>query len=130
MNMKTLIPIFLLFFSVNGYCGWFKVVESDSTTTYIDDSKISKKDKFIRVWTLNNMTKPRKLDNGMTYQSYISLTEIDCREDRMRELSTTLYQDEMGKGSVLISLNEVSKWSFSPPGSVGDNLVKFSCGFK
>ena len=128
--MKKLLTIFLLSFSINGYCEWFKVVESDSTTTYIDDSKIKKKDKFIRVWTLTNQKTPVKVDNGMSYQSYVTLVEIDCRDDRSRNLSTTLYQDSMGKGNPLIDLNEVSNWSFSPPKSVGDSLIKFSCGFK
>ena len=128
--MKKLLSLFLLLFSINGYCGWFKVIESDSTTTYIDDSKIKNKDKFIRVWVLTDQKNPVKLDNGKVYQSYVSFVEIDCRDDKSRDLSTTLYQDSMGRGNPLINLNEVSKWSFSPPGSVGDSLIKFSCGFK
>lgn len=128
--MKKLLTIFLLSFSINGYCEWFKVVESDSTTTYIDDSKIKKKDKFIRVWTLTSHKIPVKLDNGKIYQSYVSFVEIDCREDRSRNLSTTIYEDSMGKGNPVVVLNEVSKWSFSSPGTVGDSLIQFSCGFK
>ena len=128
--MKKLLTIFLLSFSINGYCEWFKIVESDSTTTYIDDSKIKKKDKFIRVWTLTSHKIPVKLDNGKIYQSYVSFVEIDCREDRSRNLSTTIYEDSMGRGNPVVVLNEVSKWSFSSPGTVGDSLIQFSCGFK
>ena len=128
--MKKILTTLLFLFSTNAYCDWFKIVESDSTITYIDDSKIKKKDKFIRVWTLTSQKIPVRLDNGKIYQSYVSLVEVDCREDRSRNLSTTLYDDSMGKGSPVVILNDVSKWSFSSPGSVGDSLIQFSCGFK
>ncbi|QWD76637.1 hypothetical protein ICV32_02950 [Polynucleobacter sp. MWH-UH24A] len=128
--MKKLIPISLLFFSVNGYCDWFKVTESNSMTVYIDDSKITKKDKFIRIWSLHNMNKPEKLRDGKVYQSYVTFNEIDCNEEKSRDLKLTLYQNEMGKGSVVFTSDEISKWSFSGPGTIGDSLVRFSCGFK
>ena len=130
VNMKKLIPIFLLFFSVNGYCGWFKVTESDSMSIFIEDSKITKKDKFIRIWSLYSLNVPQKLPNGEFYHSYVLLKEIDCIEDKSRDLSTTLYQDVMGKGKVIYTYDEISNWSFSRPGTIGDSLVQFSCGFK
>lgn len=95
--MKKLLVTFLLLFSINGYCNWFKVVESDSTTTYIDDSTIKKTNKSIRVWILTNQRTPVKLDNGKMYRSYVSLVEVDCGEQKSRNLSTTLYQDAMEK---------------------------------
>ena len=129
-DMKKLLTIFLLSFSINGYCEWFKVVESDNSTVYVEDSKISKSDKFIRIWTLHNLSNPRKLNSGKSYRSYITLTEVDCLEDKSRDLSTTVYQNIMGNGDVVITFEENSKLKFSPPGSVGDLLIKFSCGFK
>lgn len=129
IRMKNLVTIFLLFFSVNGYCDWFKVTESNSITVYIDDSKITKKDKFIRVWSLHNLNIPQKINDGKSYQSYVTLNEIDCHEDKSRDLSLTLYQNEMGRGSVVFTSGEVSKWSFSGPGTIGESLIKFSCGF-
>lgn len=128
--MKKLIPIFLLFFSVNGYCGWFKVTDSDSMSIFIEDSKITKKDKFIRIWSLYSLNIPQKLTGGEIYQSYVLLNEIDCVEGKQRDLSTTLYQEVMGKGKVIYTSDEISKWSFSRPGTIGDSLVQFSCGFK
>jgi hypothetical protein len=130
VNMKKLILIFLLLFSVNGYCGWFKVGESDSTSLFIEDSKITKKDKFIRIWSLYSLNVPQKLPNGEFYHSYVLLKEIDCVEDKSRDLSTTLYQDMMGKGKVIYTYDEISNWSFSRPGTLVDSLVQFSCGFK
>ena len=128
--MKKLLITFLFLFSTNAYCDWFKVTESDTAITFIDDSKITKKDKFIRAWTLTNFLNPVKFDDGTIYQSYVSFMEFDCREDKSRILSSTVYKDEMGKGKTLFTSNEVSKWNFSPPKSVGDFLIQFACGFK
>lgn len=128
--MKKLIPIFLLFFSINGHCGWFKVTESDSMSVFIEDSKVTKKDKLIRIWSLYSLNFPQKLSDGETYQSYVLLKEIDCFEGKSRDLSTTLYQEVMGKGKVIYTSDEFSKWSFSRPGTVGESLNQFSCGLK
>ena len=117
MNMKKLLTIFLLSFSINGYCEWVKVTSGTTGTQYIDFSTIKRNGKYLRVWDLidfNNKT------------SQISLTQFDCDEERTMLISLTGYSGSMGTGTP--SSTPINpKWEYEIPNTNGYILLKRVC---
>jgi len=117
MSMKKLTTIFLLLFSINGYCEWTSVSFTDEGISYVDFSTIKKSGNYLRSWGLTNYK-----DNT----SQVYLTEFDCVEDRSRDLSLTGYSGPMGTGNPR-TVNITSKWDYHRPNTMGFILLKSVC---
>ena len=116
-NMKKLLTIFLLSFSINGYCEWVKVTSGTTGTQYIDFSTIKRNGKYLRVWNLIDYTDKT---------SQISLSDYDCDEDRTLLISLTTYSSSMGTGTAR-SEPIISKWEYEIPNTIGYILLKRLC---
>lgn len=124
--MKKLLTIFLLSFSINGYCEW-KVIDSDKDGSgYIDPSTIKKSLNLVKVWEMIDYKTLQK-NNGFTYKSLVSLREYDCKDDRVRGLSITYFSDSMGNGKPVNQDNQTTEWVYLPPGSLGITKLKGLC---
>ena len=115
--MKKLLTIFLLLFSINGYCEWTPVSSGNDGVTYVDFSTIKKSGNYLRSWGL--------IDFKGNF-SLIYLTEYDCSEERSRDLSLTSYSGPMGTGIPKIS-NITPNWVYHRPNSSGFIVLKSVC---
>ena len=127
--MKRILTIFLLLFSINGYCEWIKVIESDSSVTFIEPSTIKRTGKTIRSWELFNFNSPQPLGNKR-FSSIKGYTETDCSEEKRRDLSSIYYSGSMGDGEVVFKYDSPGEWKYFPPDSVASSMIKLVCKTK
>lgn len=122
--MKKIIGLFLLLFSINGYCDWVNVGESDdgNYTTYVDFNTKKTVGGYIRVWTLMDMKKPEG-----NIKSLIALEEFDCSTDRKRTIQLTGYKDSMGAGGTVGTEEGSKRWTYVIPNSLIDIMYKSVC---
>lgn len=103
---------------------WVKVTTSELDNVYIDTISLKKNGNNRRVWVLSDYKKKDKhgdLSNKV-------LSEFDCVEDRVKNLDYTMFNGNMGNGTVTTHIPSAnSSWQFVSPGSVDDALLKFVC---
>ena len=126
MIMKKLLPIFLLLFSINGYCEWTPSDSDNDGRGYIDYSTIKRSSNIVKIWELIDYKNPQKY-NSLTYKSIVSLREYDCSNEKVRGLSISYFSDSMGKGNPVNIVNQPSDWMYLPPGSMGLSKLKSVC---
>ena len=128
--MKKLLGILvlgLLWCNV-GFAGWKKVAIpiNNNGAIYVDTQSVKKIGNKVIFLQLNSYTTP--LDTGqVSWYSDIAKTEVDCTNNKLRELSITFYEKKMGKGEVIMSSDKVSDWYVSEPGSIQLSAVKYVC---
>jgi len=125
-NMKKLLTIFLLLFSINGHCEWTKLVDNDETSSYIDKTTIKKNGSFVKVWELLDYKTPQELNSGK-YKSSVILFEYDCKDERRRILSLVEYTEQMGIGKQILTIDDPDKWSYVKPNTMQFLLMKSLC---
>jgi hypothetical protein len=76
-------------------------------------------EKGVQIWTQKQGLEFKKLSYSLC------LKEFDCNEQKSRQLSLTLY-DQNGK-VISSSGNYISPWDFIVPGSVGESLFNIVC---
>lgn len=126
--MKKILSLFLLLFSINGYCEWTKVKEDDELTRYVDFSSVKRNGNFVRVWEQSKFKLPQSSSYG-NYQSSNLLTEYDCKEDKFRILSLIQYSELTG-GNIVFQRQQPTDWVYSPPNSYVSSLSKIICKSK
>lgn len=109
--------------------GWVIVGSDKSDTQYANPSTIRTKGKMVTMWDLMDFKKPQVLNKSIKpYLSMKSQSEYDCAEEQMRTLSSSLHSGHMGKGNVVYSDSDPSKWVSIPPRSRGEGLWSVACG--
>ena len=95
--MKKVIVIILLNYSIIGFAAkWEKITQGyDGNSIYIDLDSIEKKESRIYYSNLIDFLEPKQKS-----YSVISKFKVDCGEEQMSWLSTTYYNQEMGKGEI------------------------------
>lgn len=104
---------------------WERVGETDISVTYYDPVKIQKNGGTYRVWVLQDF-KQRAPDGVMSMRS---LEEFDCKGNRFRGISGSMYSKPMASGQTLASINTPSKWDrdLGPSNSSADIILKIVC---
>ena len=124
--MQKNILILLLIITTNPvWADWAQVIESNSSTYYIDQTNIRKNGQFAKVWVLDNLNEQKY---GIA--SFVSLTEYDCNEERMRYLSRQAFTGQMGSGTaspVPVEGTALDKWEYIPPQTVGTFIQALVC---
>lgn len=72
----------------------------------------------------------KRLTPGLDWKSYLSTTslmEYNCQEKTATILSTSLYENAMGGGSVIDSDHSPAEFPVVP-NSLGEVLLKLVCG--
>ena len=95
--MKKVILTILLTYSIIGFAAkWEKITQGhDGNSIYIDLDSIEKKESRIYYSNLIDFLEPKQKS-----YSVISKFKVDCGEEQMSWLSTTYYNQEMGKGEI------------------------------
>ena len=124
--MKKLLTIFLLLFSINGYCEWTVVDLDKDVNDYMDFTTIKRSSTSIRVWELLDFKNTQSLD-GMYFNSIVSLREYDCSQDRVRVLSSTYFSNKMGSGNLIKQFNQPTDWKYLLPRTLGSKKLNILC---
>ena len=124
------IAVLLAVFSTGAMAEWTYLGSAENKTydVYIDKVAIRKQGNVAKMWDMFDYKSPRKTANGTSYSSDKSLGEYDCVEIRNRNLSTTYYSDNRGKGAaVLTHQYDDAKWGDIVPGSVSMAKWEVAC---
>jgi hypothetical protein len=116
--MKKLLTIFLLLFSINGYCEWTKVLTGNSSVHYVDFSTIKKTGAYLRVWDLIDYEDKT---------SEIGLSDYDCDQERTRIISITKYSGPMVTGTSRSLTTKTPEWVYEIPNTTGHLMLKRVC---
>lgn len=108
--------------------GWVFTGFADEVTiaTYVDSGTVEKSGQFLKGWTADVYSGPRKYQNDVVYATKM-LKEFDCAERRYRALTVILYSKD---GKVIRSFDNKDKdWQ----GVLDDDdfgHLPMVCGFK
>ena len=127
---KAILMMLLAVVSSSAAAGWVVVGVHDTSTLYADPASIRGPGNRVKMWALldfkttqQDSTNPR---NG--YLSEIAQFEYNCKEQRARKLYYSWHSRHMGRGKVVSSDSDPSKWEPALPGSRSEILREFACG--
>lgn len=127
-KMKKIFATTLLLFSVNSFAEWTLFTGSDGVDVYLDISTLKKVEKNLRVWTLYSFSSPKTLKVAdKVHQSIMSYQEVDCVQEKSRNLALQFFKEKMGEGGVVYSTNDAGEWSYHAPNSIGHLMIKVVC---
>ncbi len=127
--MKKIIFIILsLTFSLVNAQTLVKYGETTDGNFYYQIDTVQRNGNLVRVWEVVSFNKTQ-LDKktGKNYKSIRGLYEYDCSRFMNRNLSETLTQESMGKGSVVFTQTVTFDWKYSEPGTPVYDLNKSLC---
>ena len=131
--MKKSILFFALFiFIANAKAQWIKMpITGASVDQYIDPSRIDKKrNPYPALWLLTdykNQDQKSAFDNKY-YKSVVALFEVDCNSKKYRLANAYYYQNSMGEGKIVDSINnDTGRFSTPPPNSPPEGYIKIIC---
>src|SRR5947199_2338302 len=115
----------LLITSASAAGAWTKASESEVGTGYVDPATIVRLGHKVMIWELTDYKSVP--DTNTPYKSVKRQFEFDCKEKRLRVLSTSAYSGQMGKGSIVNTVSDASAWVTVIPSSVGHILWTIAC---
>lgn len=78
---------------------WFEMsTQKDGSKLFVDGDSVRKVNGKVRAWALMDQKK-EVVFNSVKYQSIALLYEFDCAEERVRILSSTMYEKAMATGN-------------------------------
>jgi hypothetical protein len=126
--MKRLL-LLLMLVSPPVWAGWVELGPvgegADAFTIYWDPATLRKTADGRRAWMMGSYE--QSWTKSVPYQSFKSLTEVDCAGERTRTLQKVLYSGPMGTGETVGQSNDPTGWRVFIPGSVGDERLKAIC---
>ena len=133
--MKTLLILIVLLISTSAKAGWInlgKGYSHDNTfTNYVDTTTIRKTGNKTRMWDLTDFGTAQKIGNkgaNILFRSSKTQSEYDCKKKQQRQLYMSLYTENLGKGEVVLTDNNLTKWEPIPAGgSAAAALWKLAC---
>ena len=121
--------ILLVLSSGPAYAEWIKIVDNDQTgiTVYADPMTVRRNGNLVKGWLLYDF-KTIQTKTYAAFLSFTALSEIDCTEERTRQLALTNFSRNMGTGEVVYTGADEGKWYPVQPESVDRTLWKLACG--
>jgi hypothetical protein len=109
-------------------------IDDSGNVTYLQTQPPRKKGDHRFAWVLlnfkfsNTPSQSERRLQSLGAKSQKALYEFDCKNERVRIVSLTIYSDSMGLGRVLeFGSTESPKWQFAPPDSVGSIFLNEVC---
>ena len=127
MKLKVVLMLALGLTCSSAMAGWIKVNYNERVTSYVDPSTIRKNGSMVKMWSLLDL-KTSIVTNGNEYSSIISRDEYDCKEEKSRLLSLTMYAGKMGQGEVVHTESSIDAWQEVVPNSTASIKWKRACG--
>lgn len=105
---------------------WLEVERSEIQTTYAETAATRTGWSKKQIALLSDYKSPGRYD-GRTFLSVLSQNEYNCKEKQSQIVSYALYAEHMGKGEVIYSNSNTSKWKNVSPDSLEETLLKMVC---
>ncbi len=124
--MKYKFFVILLLFSFTpsiSNADWIKLFSINEGDLYIDGSSITRKNNKIFYNQLVNYN--NKKSNGVL--SFISYSEVDCSNLKIRDLNYELFRGRMGEGINIYKGNPSKKWKKYAKGTSANLVNKLLC---
>ena len=106
----------------------------DNSVVYVHLPSRQKKRNKVKMWRLDDYKTVQKVwvgGNLTDYLSLIVLNEYDCKKGTVRLISLSFYPQNMGKGNVVYSENNLKNGFVEiVPNSIIETLFKIACGEK
>lgn len=109
--------------SAPAWAEWEKVAESDEATLYVDPATIRKDGEMRTASTVHDLREKGK--NGE--MSRRALEVHDCKENRYRTLSYSLYPEPMSGGQAFLTYDYIGRWTAVVPDTPPANTFRFVC---
>ena len=101
MKKTALMAVLLMSMAASGVvqaAQWRKVSAGPGDVFYIDSTKIVKKDKTRKVWSMRSYTKAQQTPEGKPYHSVKAQHLYSCEDRTAVMLSQVFYPETMGRG--------------------------------
>ena len=126
---KLLLALMLALASTSALAEWTWAVEDTGIgiTVYVDRVSISKTGNVVKMLTLVDF----KAAQGKAKSKFLSQKEqgeYDCKEEKIRIVTFSQSNKNMGAGEVVFSGSVPSKWMPVAPGSANEVLWEIACG--
>ncbi len=95
---------------------------------YIDFDRIKESNGHVYFWRLNSFKKTTKHEIG----SFMGFYEGDCKNIKVKTLSSTAYSGKMGEGDIISSKNageQAIEWESVVPNSTGEDALLKACNY-
>lgn len=106
----------------SAFAEWTLVFKSETINFYIDFQTIRKEGSTRKVWEIQDL-KQRHKDGEMSRRFR---SEYDCKDERLRLLSSSEHSESMGLGKTLSTTSQ-DKWGDIPPGTPAATILKIVC---
>jgi hypothetical protein len=123
--MKYLLLLVILIAST-AWAGWTKVNSSNGTDFYIDVSSVKAEGAKRTTWQLTNYSTPQSLVDDY-YLSSRARVEFDCKEEKSRLLTITVFSMRNADGKPLLTSDEPTKWSDIAPYTTARGILNAVC---
>lgn len=108
---------------------WIVIEKSNGVTVYADQSTILKDGNRVVMSTLDDLDLPNKFRGGF-YHSTRWLEHYDCVKKKHRMISSTFYEDRMGKGEIVEAFGPTQDWDEILPNTAAEKMWKIACDIK
>lgn len=114
----------LLFLATeSAWADWFKVQEAKGIVFYVDLTTLRMDGNFRRVLELQDL--PTRSAMGELSRKIYS--EFDCKEERSRLLTISIYSGAMATQTRIWHISKPSEWIYDSPDTTGWNMLKMIC---
>ncbi len=119
----SLVLIFSVLFSSASYADWTKFSKDTiGNIFYVDFERIRKHDGYVYYWSMVDYLKP--VEGALSVRTY---RQGDCKLFRDKLLSFHFHNEPMGRGTGENYSPENPKWSYPPPNSSSEYILKAVC---
>ena len=122
---NAVVLVLLLSISTGANAAWTKASESTAGTGYVDPATIFRSADKVTMWELTDYRVVP--DQNNPYKSVKRQFQFDCKDKRLRLLSTSAYSGHMGKGQVVTAATDVGAWTPVILSSVGHIMWTIAC---
>jgi hypothetical protein len=116
----------LLVFAASAQSGLALVGETKESITYINLDAAEKNGAIVKAEGSQDFHQ-QQTRAGQQYLSAKFVHEFDCEKKQARQLSLSIYPENMANGGVLQTDNEAKPWETPPAGSAVDMMWKKAC---
>ena len=128
---RVLLIVLLAMVSSDVAAAWIKVNENAEFTTYGDPSTIHKKGYVANMQSMFDFKAVQTLlADSAKYASTKQTGEYDCRDERTKLLTSTLFAKGMARGRVVHRYKLQLEWQTLKANSPTEALWKLACGKK
>lgn len=125
MKIKTLLACILLLNSAAAFADWELIAKTDDGEKYYMDSASLKLEEGVaRIWTYMDFPTPTDV-GALSISSHL---ELDCKNERQRDIYVAIYEKHDLKGKVIASGAANTEWEPIPSYStMGSKMYKYVC---